>query len=175
LNTCFEQASLAVSTTGVNQQPQMDDNGDALFTNGDGTIAQTRFVTRFFASLRPRISRSGTVEQTGATRTLFAEIEEGAEEIAVVWAAIYPPSFTEPLDAVNNPTLNLDVPTVKLEDPDGDGRYEFTYVNGFTEPETENANYRLVFYAQDKNAIHAIPQGDLGGGTTKIFLPLIAR
>ena len=175
LNTCFEQASLAVSTTGVNQQPQMDDNGDALFTNGDGSLAQTRFVTRFFASLRPTISAAGTVEESGATRTLFAEIEEGAEEIAVVWAAVYPPSFAEPIDAVNNPTLNLDVPTVKLEDPDGDGRYEFTYANGFLESETENAKYRLVFYAQDKNAIHAVPRGDLGDGAVKLYLPIVTK
>ncbi|MEZ4680385.1 MAG: fibronectin type III domain-containing protein [Caldilineaceae bacterium] len=175
LNTCFGQARLAVSTTGANQLPQMDDNGDALYTNGDGTVAQNRFVTRFFASLRPQIVAAGTVETEGATRTLYATIEEGAEAIEFVWAAIYPPSFTEPIDAVNNPTLNLNVPTVKLEDPDGDGRYEFTYVNGFTEPETETANYRLVFYAQDKNAIHAIPKGDFGGGNINIYLPIIAK
>jgi len=175
LNSCFSEAKLAVSTTGVNQQPQMDDNGDALFTNGDGTIAQNRFVTRFFGSLRPQISNAGTVEQSGTTRTLFAEIEEGAEAVAVVWAAVYPPSFTEPINAVNNPTLNLAVPTVKLEDPDGDGRYEFIYTNGFTETESETARYRLIFYAQDKNAIHAIPKGDLGGDTTNIYLPIIAK
>ncbi len=176
LYTCFEQARLAVSTTGVNQLPQLDDNGDALFTNGDGTVAENRFVTRFFASLRPTIRAAGTVEQSGATRTLFAEIDAGAEEVDVVWAAVYPPSFTEPIDAVNNPTLNLNVPTVKLEDADDDGRYEFTYVNGFTEPETEEAKYRLVFYAQDANAIHAVPKGDLGGpATNQIFLPVIVR
>lgn len=175
LNSCFTEAKLAVSTTGVNQTPQMDDNGDALFTNGDGTVAQNRFVTRFFGSLRPQISSAGTVEQSGATRTLFATIEEGAETIDVVWAAVYPPSFTEPIDAVSNPTLNLAVPTVKLEDPDGDGRYEFVYTNGFTETESDSAKYRLVFYAQDKNAIHAIPKGDLGGGAVNIYLPIIAK
>ncbi len=175
LNSCFNEAKLAVSTTGVNQAPQMDDNGDALFTNGDGTVAQSRFVTRFFGSLRPQISSAGTVEQSGATRTLFATIEEGAETIDVVWAAVYPPSFTEPIDAVSNPTLNLAVPTVKLEDQDGDGRYEFLYTNGFTEAESDTATYRLVFYAQDKNAIHAIPKGDLGGGTGNIYLPIIAK
>lgn len=175
LNTCFTEAKLAVSTTGVNQLPQMDDNGDALYTNGDGTVAQQRFVTRFFASLRPQITSSGTVEQSGPTRTLFATIEEGAEEIDVVWAAVYPPSFTEPINAIDNPTLNLNVPTVKLEDPDGDGRYEFIYTNGFTEPETEAATYRLVFYAQDTNAIHAIPKGDFGGGTITVYLPIVAK
>lgn len=175
LNTCFNEAKQAVSTTGVNQLPQMDDNGDALFNTNDGTVAQSRFVTRFFASLRPNIVRSGMVETSGATRTLFAEVEAGAEELDVIWAAVYPPSFTEPVDPVNAPTLNLNVPTVKLEDPDGDGRYEFTYINGFTEEETEGATYRTVFYAQDKNAIHAIPKGDFGGGTVKVFLPMVAR
>ncbi|MCB0064562.1 MAG: hypothetical protein KDE19_20705, partial [Caldilineaceae bacterium] len=175
LNSCFQEARAAVATTGVNQAPQMDDNGDALFTNGDGTVAQTRFVTRFFASLRPHITSSGTIEQSGVTRTLFATVEEGAQKIDVVWAAVYPPSFTEPIDAVDNPTLNLAVPTVKLEDSDGNGRYEFTYVNGFTEPETEEAHYRLVFYAQDKNAIHAVPKGDFGGGMRNIYLPIVSK
>ena len=175
LKSCYDQAKLAVATTGVSQSPQLDDNGDALSNNGDGTLAQTRFVTRFFASLRPTITSSGIVEASGPTRTLFAQVQAGAETIAVVWAAVYPPSFTEPINAVSNPTLNLDVPTLKLEDPDGDGRYEFTYVNGFTEPETETQKYRVVFYAQDKNAIHALPQGDLGGGTAKIFLPIVGR
>lgn len=175
LKSCFEEAKLAVATTGVSQLPQMDDNGDAVSNNGDGTLAQTRFVTRFFASLRPTITSSGVAEESGATRTIFAQVAAGAEEVAVVWAAVYPPSFTEPINAVDNPTLNLDVPTVKLEDPDGDGRYEFVYVNGFTEPETETHKYRVVFYAQDKNAIHAVPKGDLGGGLVKLFLPFVAR
>ena len=175
LKACYDQAKLAVATTGVSQSPQLDDNGDALANNGDGTLAQTRFVTRFFASLRPTIASSGIVEASGPTRTLFAQVQAGAETLSVVWAAVYPPSFTEPINAVSNPTLNLDVPTVKLEDPDGDGRYEFTYVNGFTEPETETQKYRVVFYAQDKNAIHAFPQGDLGGGSATVFLPLVGR
>ncbi|MFN8446679.1 MAG: C13 family peptidase [Caldilineaceae bacterium] len=171
LRTCFDQAKVAVTTTGVNQSPQMDDNGDAVYNNGDGSVAHTRFVTRFFASVRPQISSAGTVQSSGATRTLFAEVEEGAEKISLVWAAVYPPSFSEPVET----TLNLNVPTVKLEDLDGDGRYEFNYVNGFTEPETAVNKYRIVFYAQDKNDINAVPKGDLGGGTLKVFLPVISR
>lgn len=59
LKTCFEEGKAAVATTGVSQFPQLDDNGDAVFYNaGDGAVAQTRFVTRFFGSSRPTRSRA---------------------------------------------------------------------------------------------------------------------
>jgi len=165
LKSCFEEGKAAVATTGVSQFPQLDDNADAVYTGGDGSVAQTRFVTRFFGTSRPTI-QSTAVNRQGANGTLSATVKEGAEELEVVWAAIYPPSFAEPQGV----TLNLNVPTVRLEaDPAVEGRYTFNYINGFT----ETGDYRIVFYAQDRNGIHATPRRAGEQGT--LYLPLIRR
>jgi len=165
LQACYKQGVAAVNATGVDQIPWLDDNGDGLANGSDGTVAEKRAVTRFFSAVRPQIT-SATVERQGANGTLSATIEEGAEAIELVWAALYPPSFQEPAGV----TLNLNVPTVRLE-PDANipGRYIFVYPNGFT----ETGDYRVVFYAQDKEGIHATPRrpGDQGA----IYLPLVRR
>ena len=167
LKTCFEEGKAAVATTGVSQFPQLDDNGDAVYNNGDGAVAQTRFVTRFFGSLRPTIQRF-TVERQGANGTLSATVKEGAEQVGVVWAAVYPPGFVEPQGV----TLNLNVPTVRLEpNPNAEGQYTFNYVNGFT----ESGDYRVVLYAQDRLGIHATPRLAGEGPAGALYLPLIRR
>jgi hypothetical protein len=170
LKSCFDQGKAAVSVTGVDQTPWMDDNGDGIYNSADGTVAQARFVTRFFSAVRPQITGS-QVERSGSSGTFSADVTAGAEAVEIVWAAIYPPGFQEP-DEV---TLNLQVPTVRLE-PDASvpNRYTFNYINGFTEA----GDYRIVFYAQDRLGIHAQPRlpGDNQPAPAQtIFLPLVAR
>jgi hypothetical protein len=83
-----------------------------------------------------------------------------------VWAAVFPPSFQEPGDV----TLNLNVPVVRLEpDPATPGRYTFPYTNGFT----EQGEYRVVFYAQDRVGINAVPRRE--GEQSLLYLPMIQR
>lgn len=169
LKTCFDEGKAAVATTGVNQFPQLDDNGDAVYNAGDGAVAQTRFVTRFFGSSRPAI-QNFAVDRQGSNGAFSATVKEGAEQIGVVWAAIYPPGFVEPQGV----TLNLNVPTVRLEpDPNVEGKYTFNYVNGFT----ESGDYRIVLYAQDRLGIHATPKlaGDAATPAGALYLPLIRR
>ncbi|RME46623.1 MAG: hypothetical protein D6791_07835 [Chloroflexi bacterium] len=167
LKACFDQANAAVQVTGVQQTPMLDDNGDGVFNSSDGTIAQGRYVTRFFASSRPRIV-SVDVQQTGNNGILTAVVEEGAEPIELVWAAVYPPDFHEP-DFV---TLNLNVPVVRLEPVAGQpGHYRFDYINGFTQGPAES--YRIIFYAQDRLGIAATPRRYAAGVPT--FLPLLLR
>ena len=165
LLTCFNEAKSAVSATGVNQTPLLDDNGDGVYNNGDGTVAQTRTVTRFFSSLRPVIE--GTeVEISGSNGTLSATITEGAEEVELVWAAVFPPNFTEPTDV----TLNLSVPVVRLEPvPNQEGQFSVPYPNGFT----EQGDYNIIFYAQDRLGINATPK--TAGEGLQLFLPLVAK
>lgn len=164
LKTCFDQAEAAVRMTGVDQHPQLDDNGDGQYLENDGTIAAGRYVTRYFSSVRPRIVQA-TVDISGADGLLTAVVQEGGEALDIVWAAVYPPSFREP-DTV---TLNLGVPIVSLE-PDREipGRYVFNYVNGFDEP----GSYRVIFYAQDRAGISAIPVP--AGADWAVYLPLIS-
>ncbi len=165
LKTCYDQAAQAVTVTGVDQTPWLDDNGDGLSNASDGTVAQNRVVTRFFSSIRPVI-KSVTVERNGVNGVLTAEIEDGVEATEIVWAVVLPPSFVEPA----NVTLNLSAPTVRLEpNPDQPGQYTFQYVNGFT----EEGDYRIVFYAQDRVGIHAVPRQP--GDVKPIYLPIILR
>ena len=170
LKGCFDEAKAAVSTAQVNQTPWLDDNGDGIYNASDGTVAQQRAVTHFFGSTRPQIT-TVKVEKAGANGTLSATVDEGAEAVELVWAAIYPPGFQEP----SGVTLNLNVPTVRLEaDPSQAGRYFFDYANGFSAA----GDYRIVFYAQDKLGINAQPrrEGDppVSSGNN-LYLPLVAR
>lgn len=167
LRACFNEGALAVSATGVAQTPWLDDNGDGQSTSADGSVAQGRFVTRNFSSIRPTIRLTSLDRTEGsADGTLHAFISEGAEEVDFVWAAIFPPSFTEPLDV----TLNLDVPRVRLEPvPNSNGEFAFTYAGGFP----EEGDYRIIFYAQDANGINAQPKA-LGEGANT-YLPMIGR
>jgi hypothetical protein len=165
LKACFDQAGAAVATTGVNQTPWLDDNGDGLSDAGDGAVAQNRYMTNFFSSIRPQIG-DVALARSGADGLLTATVEEGAEEVALVWATVYPPGFQEPA----NVTLNLNVPTVRLDpDPSAPGRYTFNYTNGFA----QEGDYRIVFYAQDRLGIHAIPRRE--GEALGLFLPIISK
>jgi hypothetical protein len=165
LKVCFDEGVQAVQGTGVDQTPWLDDNGDGIFNDGDGTVAQQRIVTRFFSSVRPRIGIV-SVTKEGVNGTLTANVEDGAEEIALVWAAIFPPSFVEPTDV----TLNLNIPTVRLEaDENEEGLYSFNYTNGFT----EEGDYRIIFYAQDRLGIHAVPKRE--GERELNFIPTLYK
>ncbi|HMN29270.1 MAG TPA: C13 family peptidase, partial [Caldilineaceae bacterium] len=165
LKACFDQAVAAVAATGVNQTPWLDDNGDGIYNAGDGGVAQGRVITRFFSSVRPQLG-AVTLERTGANGLLTAQVTEGAEEIGLVWAVLFPPSFVEP----NEVTLNLNVPTVRLEPvANTPGQYRFTYQNGLL----EEGDYRVVFYAQDRLGIHALPRRL--GQVDLIYLPIVQR
>lgn len=114
--------------------------------------------------MRPVIESVG-VEKNGADGTLSATVTDGAEQIELVWAAVYPPSFQEPADV----TINLNVPVVRLEPVSGQpGQFSINYTNGFQ----ENGDYRIVFYAQDRVGVNAVP---VSPGGQQIFLPQIRR
>jgi hypothetical protein len=166
LKTCFNQAKAAVATTGNHQTPWLDDNGDGLSNPHDGTIAQNRYVARFFGASPPQIvDAEVTIE--GGSGTLTARVERGAEEIELVWAAVYAPSFQEPTFT----TLELGVPLLQLEaDPEVEGLYRASYPGGFT----EEGRYRVVFYAEDRSGAHAQPKLVEVGGC-QVYLPLIMK
>ena len=165
LKTCYNEGNAAVLTAGVAQTPWLDDNGDGVSNGSDGSVAQGRFVTKFFSSNRPVIVQT-SLQRSGANGLLSAQVNAGAEEIDIVWAAVYPPNFVEPQDV----TLNLGVPTVRLEaDPNAEGSFTFNYVNGFD----EEGDYRIVFYAQDRLGIGAVPK--LEGEAPRLYLPLVEK
>jgi len=165
LKVCYDQGKAAVLTTGISQLPWLDDNGDALADANDGAVAQSRYVTRFFSSIRPQITATN-LDQQGANGVLTAQIQDGAEQTTLVWATIFPPGYQEPTDV----TQNLAVPVVRLEpDPAQAGRYLFNYQNGFG----QDGAYRIVFYAQDRLGIQATPK--LVGESIKLYLPFATK
>ncbi|MFO7632532.1 MAG: fibronectin type III domain-containing protein [Caldilinea sp.] len=169
LKQCFDEGRAAVLATGVNQTPFLDDNGDGIYNAGDGSVAQNRYVTRFFSSVRPVIG-GVDVQRNGVNGSLRAQVSAGAEAVELVWAAIFPPSFEEPAGV----TLNLNVPVVRLEPVAGQpGAFRVDYPNGFI----EEGDYRIVFYAQDRLGLNAAPvregEAPIAGGS--VYLPLITR
>jgi hypothetical protein len=171
LEDCFNEGKNAVDVTGVNQTPMLDDNGDGFYNSaGDGAVARERYVTRFFSSVRPSITGSD-VQIQGTNGVLSATVQEGAEDVELVWAVVFPPDFEEP---TGEPTLNLNVPVVRLEPvPNEPGQFEIDYPNGFL----DSGEYRIVFYAQDRLGVNAKPlrQGDTPTSENSIFLPLVVR
>ncbi len=168
LKTCFNQARAAVIVSPNGQSPWMDDNGDHMYNASDGSVAQTRYVAKFFGASPPVIT-SANVTIVGTNGTLTAQVQEGNAKIDTVWAAVYAPSFQEPTGT----TLNLGVPVVQLSPVSGmSGRYSTPYPNGFTEP----GQYRVVFYARDKADDYAAPVLVLPGAAAKqVYLPLVLR
>jgi hypothetical protein len=166
LDTCYKQAKTAVALAGHNQTPWMDDNGDGLSNPLDGSVAQNRYIAASFGSFRPEI-QSAAVDVVDGSGALTAAVARGAEEIDMVWAAVYPPSFQEPTET----TLDLGVPVVRLEaNPDEEGVYTANYPGGFS----ETGNYRVIFYTQDRAGIHAAPKL-VKLGESSIYLPVILK
>ena len=118
------------------------------------------------STARPQIvDAEVTVEDVSGTLT--ASVERGAEEIELVWAAVYSSSFEEPAFT----TLELGVPLVELEaDPEVEGMYRVSYPGGFT----EEGGYRVVFYAQDRSGAHAQPKL-VTVGEHEVYLPLVLK
>ncbi len=170
LRTCFEQARAAVMVNPNGQAPWMDDNGDSVFNASDGSVAQTRYMAKFFGASAPAIA-AASVTVNGANGTLTADVEQGGAKIEMVWAVIYPPSFVPPAGT----TLDLGVPMKKL-DPDSNvaGRYVAAYPNGFSEA----GEYKVVFYARDKADAFAAPKLVVPGAGPvgkKVYLPMLRR
>ncbi|HIC90438.1 MAG TPA: hypothetical protein EYP04_13690 [Anaerolineae bacterium] len=166
LKTCYHQAKAAVTLAGNKQTPWMDDNGDGLADSNDGSIAQNRYVAHFFGASPPQIMDASVTVENGSG-VLTATVERGAEEVTLVWAAVYAPSFHEPIST----TLELGVPLLRLEaDPEVEGLYRTTYPGGFTEP----GQYRVLFYAQDRAETYAQPKLVIVG-ERRLYLPLAMK
>ena len=65
------------------------------------------------------------------------------------------------------------MPSLKLDPVDGTpGLYRASYPNGFT----EQGDYRVILYAQDKAGMQAQPKlAGEGEGHLKVYLPLVLR
>ena len=161
----FNQAKAAVETTGNDQTPWLDDNGDSLYNPSDGDYAANRYVASYFGTMLPEITDASVVLSEGEG-TITATVERGDEPVEVVWAAVYAPSFQEPTYT----SLELGVPLIELEpDVEQEGLYS-AYYNAFGEAGV----YRVVIYAEDQVGNQAPPRLVQAGGQ-KVYLPLVLR
>ena len=156
-----------MEATGRNQTPWLDDNGDAQFNTSDGAQAATRRVSGFFGAIMPRITDVSAAVVAG-TGTIRATVEQGDENLEIVWVAVYSPSFQEP----DYTSLELGVPLVRLVANDStEGVYMEDY-DGFTEV----GQYRVVVYAQDEAGNQASPAVVMVSvGQREMYLPLIMK
>ena len=162
----FNHAKTSVQVTGNDQTPWLDDNGDGLSNPSDGAYATNRYVASYFGSLLPEITMASVTLTGGGEGTVQANVTRGDEELDMVWAAVYAPSFEEPTDT----TMNLGVPLILLEsDPAQEGVYKANY-NGFV----EEGAYRVLIYVQDEVGNQATPHLAWVGGET-VYLPLVIR
>ena len=156
-----------MTLAGVPQEPWLDDNGDGIADRSDGQIAADRYIVTTLGGFGPTI-QNASVPLSGTTGTLTAQVERGAQEIDLVWAAVYAPSFQEPVST----TLGLGVPIVLLqEDSEQEGLYRATYAGGFD----ETGEYRVIFYAQDQAGMHAPPRRVVVKPSWELYLPLVLR
>ena len=152
--------------TGNNQTPWLNDNADDVpNTPSDGAIASTRYLATNFGVLLPRITATG-LNRVGSTGTISATVEPGDQLVKTVWAAVYAPSFQEPVGT----TLDLGVPLVQLwPSADLPNVYAATY-NAFTEA----GDYRIIIYAADNDGNQAVPKL-VGRGQAAVYLPMIVK
>jgi hypothetical protein len=148
-----------------NQTPWLDDNGDGLSDPADGAVAANRYIASFFGGVLPRIT-SASVSLLNGTGTIRAAVERGGEPIDTVWAAIYAPSFQEPIST----TLELGVPLVELQrDPEQEGSF-----TAFYDRFDEEGSYEVVIHAQDQAGNYARPSL-VQTGMHVVYLPLVMR
>ena len=157
-----------MAATGLQQQPWLDDNGDAVANSLDGLLARSRGLK--VAGGRAQVIdwvRVGSVVSGHAPIQAQVRDDGGASSVSV-WVEVYPPDFVEPPPSVDGNTPNLNLPKATLT-PMGTDVYSVTYA-GFT----RLGQYRLVTYAQDADGQQALPQSvHVCAGC--VYLPLILR
>ena len=90
--------------------------------------------------------------------------------VLTVKAKIYKPSYVPPDESAEEMPQEI-VPTILLEDQDGDGIYEGLYDNF-----SEEGEYRLVIYATDIESLQGEPVSltvQVGSRENKLYLPLL--
>lgn len=167
LKTAFEQAKQAVQATGLSQEPWLDDNGDGVANNLDGTLARNRGLNSAYADSSPVIDWANvTFDQTGLG-SLQAQVRDdfGIEQ---VWVQVFEPDFVEPAPTEDGSIPLLNTPIVQLNNR---GSQSYQQVFTFNKIGT----YRLVFYAKDTDGNFSIPYNLFILYGHSIFLPDVQK
>jgi uncharacterized repeat protein (TIGR01451 family) len=179
LYNSFEEARWTAETAHPDQTPWLDDSGDGVWNPAvDGEEAARRgfaYAGTFDPTEEqwPPYIVWAQVDTEGGDRIIRAKVEDnhGNGGVSFVWAVIYKPSYMPPPPSETEELPQEDLPTVQLQDQDGDGIWGAIY-EGFAEMGT----YRLVIYAADDEDLDAQPkQLTLQIGGHSIYLPLVLR
>ncbi|MBT6247162.1 MAG: tandem-95 repeat protein [Gammaproteobacteria bacterium] len=137
----------------ADQRPLLDANSNGIANEKqDRALVQDLVIGRgaVAASVPPQLndvspeqSLNGETSATIAVGSITA-----LDPIARVWAVLVPPNYRS--QAVDQPVLQL--PSVELSDPEGDGSYAAVYA-GFT----SHGKYRIQLYARDNQGIISLP------------------
>ena len=125
------------------QKPQLDDNGDGLYTESDGVLAKQYKINTYGALDLPITLTPQTVTGSvapGSSLPLRVAVSLGAES---VWALIVTPETVQNMDINGYPLIPA--PTVDLtqEEDTGIWRGEFSDFS-------YTGDYTVSFYARDK-------------------------
>ena len=152
----------AVVAQGIGQVPWLDDTGDGHADSADGAVAAGRIFARVALSGQaPEI-----VSLQGDGTTIRAQVNDDSASVTVT-VEVFAPSFSLAANP-DGTTRSVQVPTVTLTDPDGDGVYVGPYA--LSEP----GQYRLVAHAEDTEGNLGLPRATLAG-KARVFVPLLAR
>ncbi|MCP4111095.1 MAG: hypothetical protein GY749_37145 [Desulfobacteraceae bacterium] len=143
------------------QTSMVDSNGDGIvnekmdyYLTGQVTIGRGWAA----ASLPHAINKvSEELILSGeTTATIWASDITPSTDIRRVWAII-PPDYIQ-----ESPDVPItDIPTIELEDPDNNGKYEGIYENF-----TKEGSYKIIIYAMNSQEVYSLPE------TTKVIQTL---
>jgi hypothetical protein len=176
LYNSFEEARWTAETAHPDQTPWLDDDGNGIWNpTEDGQEAARRgfaYAGTFDPTEEnwPPYVVWARVDVEDGDHVIKAQVEDnnGNEGVNFVWAVVYRPSYTPPPgDTEEMPQETL--PTVQLQDLDGDGIWEA--IGHFD----ELGEYRLVIHAADDEDLNARPK-ELNVRTGwSVYLPLVLR
>jgi hypothetical protein len=165
--TSFSQTRDFLESIRLEQTPWLDDNGDAISNEQDGSIARQRGLISPTLGAIPWIAKvSAPIQIEGYTAVVTATIYD--DNLLEVWAEIIAPSYHLPSN--EDEMVYIDVPQIRLTDGDGDGVFTGVY-GGFT----EIGAYQVIVYARDEDANQGLPKSTTVRTGWPVFLPLVMR
>lgn len=176
LYSAFKEAQEVAQSWHPDQVAWLDDNGDGQANgNADGQVAQQRgfaYAGSFAGGQEPPYIAwaNGPTTIDNRRGQIEAHVRDDVPNSTLnVWAVIYEPSYTPPPPG-REIVFEESLPTVRLQDPDGDNVYSGEFA-GFD----QLGSYRIVVYAVDENGLQSRPRTTLVQTGYELYLPAITR
>jgi hypothetical protein len=173
LTASFQTAREATRQAHIYQEPWLDANGNAIPNEADDFIiaasrsfAHTGTLADPLDQWPPYIAQSQPLTVKNSQGQIAVEVRDN-QQVADVWAVIYPPSYVAP--TTSEALVQESLQTIKLLNQ-GNGWYGATYP-GFR----EMGGYRIVVFAEDGQGMQARPVAITVAIGSQLFLPLVIQ